>query len=254
MHGEIFLLDRRLRHCCYTLLVFTHSHSTSWRLPQIFGRLPMRFLTSITRGHYPIKTARVLLSVNAFSWNTATRELREQGLCWPGTILSALSSIPSQNISGTTCFFFHTHQNCGYWFIYLLGLFVFQQSIVAIWEPWFKLFRGFSGDVHTRSVCCFNLQGGTDVILPTTTCRPYPLDWHWLSLLWLVQFLDCDLQASHWIYQITTNVLRWTSEQNDYHSFYIGDLVYLQRIRTWYYCHIDEGCKMGFLHHTGNWR
>ena len=227
MHGEIFLLDRRLRHCCYTLLVFTHSHSTSWRLPQIFGRLPMRFLTSITRGHYPIKTARVLLSVNVFSWNTATRELREQGLCWPGTILSALSRIPSQNISRTICFFFHINHVCGNWFIYLLDLFVFHQSIVAIWEPWFNVLRGFSGDVHTCSVCCFNLQGGTDVILPTTTRPTIPTR---LALaispmigiiprLWLASVtLDIRLQQ-----KLTLNT--W-AEQLHIHST-IGDLVYL---------------------------
>ena len=61
------------------------------------------------------------------------------------------------------CFFLHVHHYRGDWFIYLLDLFVSHQSVFAIWEPSFKLSEGFSGEVHTRSVCCFNLQGGSDV-------------------------------------------------------------------------------------------
>ena len=165
MHGEIFLLDRRLRHCCYTLLVFTHFHSTSWRLPQIFGRLPMRFLTSITRGHYPIKTARVLLSVNVFSWNTATRELREQGLCWPGTILSALSRIPSSI------------------FLALFASFSIYTEIVVIdsYTCWtYSFFISLSSQYESLDSTYFEVSPATSthVLYVVSICRGVPMSFY----------------------------------------------------------------------------
>ena len=253
MLGEIFLVDRCSWHCCYTSSV-SLTFITSRRLHRNYMAGSLCAYWNPQQSSFNLQDRSGLTMSQRVLMKFYDVRTPGAGLWWTGWYQVHCRIYLRKDILSIICFFLHVHHYRGDRFIYLLDLFFSHQSVFAIWEPRFKLLWGFSGEVHTRSVCCFNLQGGTDVILPTTTCRPYPLDWHWLSLLWLVQFLDCDLQASHWIYQITTNVLRWTSEQNDYHSFYIGDLVYLQRIRTWYYCHIDEGCKMGFLHHTGNWR
>ena len=98
----------------------------------------------------------------------------------------------------------------------------------------------------------FICRGVARSAIPTTTRTPYPLCWYCYSSYWLVQHLARDLQASLRIYQITTNLVCWTSEQNDYTFIpHTDDLVYLWRIRTWNYYHIDKECKMGFLHQQG---
>ena len=88
------------------IICLTHFHHILKASPQIYGRLPMHFLNSTTELHSTSNTARVLLWINEFSWNSAIPELREQGLWWTGRYWVHCPICLHNDIFGSIYFFF----------------------------------------------------------------------------------------------------------------------------------------------------
>ena len=248
MLGEIFFGGSVFTTLLLYIICLTHFHHIQKASPQLYGRLPMRLLKSTTEfiqpprplgSYYESKGSHEIL----WYQNSESRAM----VNW--TIPSALLYRPSQKIVLHYLFLFSCTPPSWNRFMYLLDLFVSHQSVSAIWEPSFKLSEGFSGGVHTRSVCCFNLQGGSDVTytnnyshaIPTILILAIPpIGWYSTSIA------TCKRHIGY----IRLQQMIYVGHLSRTYTFILhtDDLVYLWRIRTWNYYHIDKECKMGFLH------
>ena len=162
------------------IICLTHFHYIQKASPQLYDRLPMRFLKSTTEFIQPPRPLGSYYESKG-SHETLRYQNSESRAMMNWTISSALLYRPSQKIASHYLFLFHVHHHrgidsCICWiYLFLISLSPQYGSLLS------SYLRVSPAESTLVLYVVFICRGVARSVIPTTTRAPYPLCWYCCS-------------------------------------------------------------------------